>query len=121
MDLLKEAKELGAVLYSGGVCLPAETLTRFLNTVASNGQKIRYIECLFFYEPYGAAPNGTEPHLDLSRDFIPGQSTGEFVAKADQLAHLAVKRAAGRGVRPYFVVGLDPVLDPEGSDIPIRM
>jgi hypothetical protein len=120
VDLLKQAKELGALVNSGSVCLPADTLTAFLNIAAKEGRKIRYIECLYFHEPDGAAPQGTEPSLELSRDMLPGQSVEDFIAQVEKLARLAVERAAHREIRPYFQVGLDPELDPEGSDIPVR-
>ena len=120
MDLLKQAKELGALVNSGSVCLRADTLTAFLTIAAREGRKIRYIECLYFHEPDGAAPQGTEPSLELSRDMLPGQSVEDFIAQVEKLARLAVERAAHREIRPYFQVGLDPELDPEGSDIPVR-
>jgi hypothetical protein len=121
MNLLAKAKELGAVTYSGGLCLPAARLAEFLTLATKADGKIRYHECLCFHEADGAAPDGTEPSMELSRDFVPGQSEADFFAQAAQLAEMAVERAASRGIRPYYQVGLEPDLDPLGAGIRIRL
>jgi hypothetical protein len=58
--------------------------------------------------------------LELSRDLLPGQGVEDFIAWVDKLVLLAVGRAVHREIRPYFQVGLDPELDLEGSNIPVR-
>lgn len=120
IDLLAHAKELGAVSNSNSVCLPAHALVQFLKIAASAGCGLRYFECLYFHEAEGAAPAGTEPGMELSRDFIPGQSVEEFIELAAQLSGLAIERAAQRNIRPFYQVGLEPELDPSGTDIPVR-
>ena len=120
MSLLTHAKELGALINSGSLCLPARSLAQFLNRATSTGYEIRYYECLYFHEPEGAEPGGTEPSIELSRDFVPGQNVQEFIALAGQLSSMAIERAAKRNVRPFYQVGLEPELEPVGADIPIR-
>lgn len=120
VDLLTHAKELGAVSYSNSVCLPAHALVQFLKIAASAGCELRYYECLYFHEAEGAAPAGTEPSMELSRDFIPDQSVEEFIELAGRLSKMAVERAAQRNIRPFYQVGLEPELEPAGTDIPVR-
>lgn len=120
MSLLTHAKELGALIYSGSLCLPARSLAQFLNLATSTGYEIRYYECLYFHEREGAEPGGTEPSIELSRDFVPGQNVQEFIAIAGQLSSMAIEHAAKRNVRPFYEVGLEPELEPVGAGIPIR-
>lgn len=120
MSLLTHAKELGALFNSGSLCLPARSLAQFLNLATSTGYEIRYCECLYFHEPEVAEPVGTEPSVELSRDFVAGQNVQEFIALAGQLSSMAIERAAKRNVRPFYQVGLEPELEPVGADIPIR-
>lgn len=120
MSLLAHAKELGAVVSSNSLCLPARSLVQFLNIATAAGYGVRYYECLYFHEAEGAAPEGTEPSMELSRDFIPGQSLEDYIAEAGQIASMAIERAANRGIRPFYQVGLEPELEPVGADIPVR-
>ncbi len=120
MSLLTHAKALGAVINSGSLCLPARSLVQFLNIAASAGYEIRYYECLYFHEAEGAEPGGTEPSMELSRDFVRGQSVEEFIALADRLSSMAIERAAKRDIRPFYEVGLEPDLVLCGVDIPVR-
>ena len=120
MSLLTQAIELDAVSYSNSLCLPARSLVQFLNIATTAGYEIRYYECLYFHEPEGAEPGGTEPSMEVSRDFIPSQSVQEFIALAGQLASIAIERAARRGIRPFYEVGLEPELKLVGADIPVR-
>lgn len=120
MSLLAHAKELGAVVNSNSLCLPARSLVQFLNIATGAGHEIRYYECLYFHEAEGSEPGGTEPSMELSRDFIPGQSLQEFIAVAGQLSSMAIERAAKQGIRPFYQVGLEPDLEPVGAGIPVR-
>lgn len=120
MSLLTHSKELGALIKSGSHCLPARSLAQFLNLATSTGYEIRYYERLYFHKPEGAEPGGTEPSIELSRDFVPGQDVQEFITLAGQLSCMAIERAAKRNVRPFYQVGLEPELEPVGADIPIR-
>lgn len=120
INLLENAKELGAVINGGSLCLPAGSLAEFLRAAIQSEAEIRYIECLYFHEACGEPPKGTEPSLDLSRDFVPGQSVEEFVEVAGRLAKAAIEHAARHNVRPYFQVGLRPELDASEADILVR-
>lgn len=119
-DLLSQAKSLGAVIYGDSLCVPAHALTNFLNAATNAGWKARYIECLYFYEPYGAAPDGTQPDLEFSRDFLPGQSVEAFIANAARLSAGAIEYAASRHIRSYFQIGLEPELDLSGANLAVR-
>lgn len=115
-SVLMQAKELGAVISSQSLCMPAHTLEQFLNIATRAGHQIRYYECLYFFTDIEA----TEPSMELSRDFIPGESVDAFIALAGELASIAVERGTKRNIRPYFEVGLEPDLDVSGADIPVR-
>lgn len=120
MRLLTHAKERGAVINSGSLCLPAGSLVQFLNIATGAGYAIRYCECLYFHEVEDAEPGGTGPSMDLSRDFVPGQTVEEFIALAGQLSSMGIERAAKRNIRPFYQVGLEPDLEPVGADLPVR-
>ncbi len=120
MNLVAQARDLGAIVNSRSVCLPAHALEEFLSIAAKAGCEIRYYECLYFHEAEGAAPGGTEPSMDLSRDFVPGQSVAEFIALAGQLSRIAAERALKQNIRAFYEVGLEPDLDPSEADIPVR-
>jgi hypothetical protein len=120
MDLLMQAKELGAVINSSSLCLPARSLAQFLSIASSAGYKPFYFECLYFHEAEGTKPEGTEPSIELSHELVHGQSIKEFIALADRLSAMAIERAAKRGIRPYFEVGLEPDLVLAAADIPVR-
>lgn len=120
MNLLAQAKKLGAVINSSSLCLPARSLVQFLNIATSAGYEIRYVECLYFHEADGAPAGGTEPGSNLSRDFVPGRSIDVFIAEVGRLAGMAIESAAKRNIRPFYQVGLEPELEPGESDILVR-
>lgn len=110
------AKAMGAVISGKSLCVPARALAQFLNLATRAGHQIRYYECLYFFTDIEA----TEPSMELSRDFTPGESVEAFITRASQLASVAVERGARHSIQPYFEVGLEPDLDVSGADIPVR-
>ena len=120
MDILASARELGAVINGGSLCLPAKSLTTFMQTAVNGGWYIRYVECLYFHEAEGAERGGTEPSMELSRERTEFTNADEFIAAAQSIAIEAIARASKNDTRPFFEVGFHPEPDLKGSGIWVR-
>jgi hypothetical protein len=120
MDIFAQAKELGAVIYGGSLCLPARSLATFLRAAMNMGAHVLYVECLYFYEQEGSEPSGTEPSMELSRGSDEFADSEAFLADVGVTASEAMKRADRKGVRAFFQIGFNPDPDLAGCGIEIR-
>lgn len=120
MDVLERAVELGALINNKVLCLPAKSVAKFLEIAIKAGWNVRYVECLYFHEVFGALPGGTEPSMELSCAYDEFPNADEFIAAVGVLASEAIDRALKARVRPYFEVGMDPQPNLTGRNIQVR-
>lgn len=120
MDILGHAKQLGAVINSRSLCLPASSVAAFIQAAMNAGLDVTYVECLYFYEAEGSEPAGTEPSMELSRDANEFADNEALLADIRLIADEAAKRANQRAARAFFQIGLDPDPDLAGHGIKIR-